>query len=295
MMECWRAGVLDRKSEKRILSYSIKTITPVLQDSDILMGVKILITLLSPQIGFDDLGIALDLIRRTFRNFNPEIQDTDMIRKVHDRGQVMLDPHNGYPHIPVNIQDVACDVFFLLNGHSRHDLVQQKQLGTHGEGPGHIDPFADSERQDSDRGVAKAGKAHKIDDLLFDLPAMSHFIANDIGQSQKASQKRELHETVAAEFDVVQDGHALKEFYLLKGPGDSQGGNGVRLNTVYFFAIEYDAAVPGPVVHIDAVEQAGLPGTVGPDNGEDIALLHGQTNSIEHVNTPERKVQIFYF
>jgi hypothetical protein len=47
-------------------------------------------------------------------------------------------------------------------------------------------------------------------------------------------------------------------------------------------------------MHIDAIDEAGLAGTIRAYNREDNASLYGQTNVIEHLDASEREVQLIY-
>ena len=64
---------MESKSEKTILQYSKRTITPSLHFSNTTIGAKPLILLLPPQIGLDDLRIFLDFLGSTLRNLRPKI------------------------------------------------------------------------------------------------------------------------------------------------------------------------------------------------------------------------------
>ena len=69
----------------------------------------------------------------------------------------------------------------------------------------------------------------------------------------------------------------------------------MRFQTVQFPAIKGNSPALRPVMQVDAVEQAGLAGTVGADNGVDIPFFHRQIYFIEDLYAAERKVQVFYF
>ena len=50
---------------------------------------------------------------------------------------------------------------------------------------------------------------------------MPHLVPDDVGETEKTPHEGGLHQEMPAQLDVVQDGHAVEELHLLKGPGDS--------------------------------------------------------------------------
>jgi len=65
----------------------------------------------------------------------------------------------------------------------------------------------------------------------------------------------------------------MKVVDVLKGAGNAGFGNLVRLLAAHIFVLEHDFTGAGLVDAVDAVEQGGLAGAVGPDNGIDLALV----------------------
>ena len=84
---------------------------------------------------------------------------------------------------------------------------------------------------------------------------------------ENTSQEGSLNQKVAAELDVVQDRHPVEEFHFLKGAGDSLGSDHVRFQRQDVLPLEKDLSLLGAVMGVDAVEQAGLAGAIGPDDG----------------------------
>ena len=98
-----------------------------------------------------------------------------------------------------------------------------------------------------------------------------------------------------AQFDVIQDGHSAEEFDLLEGPGDSQGCDAVGFQGENAFPLKKDLSLLGPVVSVDAVEQAGLPRSIRADDGQDLPGLHAEAYLVQNLDSAERKIQTLNF
>jgi hypothetical protein len=85
---------------------------------------------------------------------------------------------------------------------------------------------------------------------------------------------------MAAESDVIKDCRTFKEFDLLKCPGDPHFCSLIRSQVGDPFFFEIDFASLGMVKTINAIKENRFPGSVGANDGKDLALfnLEGYTH-----------------
>ena len=103
-----------------------------------------------------------------------------------------------------------------------------------------------------------------------------------------------LQVDVPAQADVVQDGHALEEFDLLEGAGDSQLGPLVGFQGGNIFSFERDLSILGMIEAVDAVQADGLPRPVGADEGEDLSFPHLEAHFPEGLDSAERDMDVLH-
>jgi hypothetical protein len=77
---------------------------------------------------------------------------------------------------------------------------------------------------------------------------------------------------VVADQQVLQHRRVLEQLDVLEGPGDAHLGHAVGRHVRQVVALERDGPGGGHVDPADQVEHRGLAGTVGADQGEDLAL-----------------------
>ena len=91
---------------------------------------------------------------------------------------------------------------------------------------------------------------------------------------EHAREHARAHAHVAAEHQVVEHGQAAEQGDVLEGARDAERGDVARLLLGDVAAFEHDAAGVGLVEAGDHVQQRGLAGAVGADDGEDAAAWH---------------------
>jgi hypothetical protein len=79
---------------------------------------------------------------------------------------------------------------------------------------------------------------------------------------------------VPPQHDVFHGGHAGEQLNILKGAGDAEARDEMGFQAVDSPAAKEDFSGTGSVNAADTVEDGGLPGPVGPDNGVDHPLFH---------------------
>ena len=87
--------------------------------------------------------------------------------------------------------------------------------------------------------------------------------------------------------DVVQDRQARKDAEVLKGPGDSQAGHPVGRLPGNIGALEADGPGVGPDDPGETVDEGGLAGAVGADEGSDLAPAGDEADVVQGRQTAE--------
>ena len=87
-----------------------------------------------------------------------------------------------------DLEDVAGHVLGLLEVHAGHRLVEQQQLGLHGQRPAQLDALLDAVGQQPDRRVAVGLELEQLDDLL-DRRAVLDLLAPGPAPPQRAGDE----------------------------------------------------------------------------------------------------------
>ena len=98
-----------------------------------------------------------------------------------------------------------------------------------------------------------------------------------------------------SQFDIVQNCHALEQFNVLKCSRDSQFSHVMGGHTRDVAALEQDPAFLGGIKSADAVQQAGLAGSVRADHGEDLTALEFGAHAVERLDSSESQGETFNF
>jgi hypothetical protein len=86
-----------------------------------------------------------------------------------------------------------------------------------------------------------------------------------------------------------------EELDVLKGAGNAQSGNVIRLQAVDGLVLESNCALIGLVNAVDAVEQGGLAGPVRADDGIYFSALDRKRDIFQGCKAPERYRYVFNF
>ena len=99
---------------------------------------------------------------------------------------------------------------------------------------------------------------------------------------------------MTSEFDVVQDIHVAEKLHVLEGAGDSQFGDFMGLDPGDLLAFKEDPALFRVIKAVDAIQQTGFSGPVGPDNGEDLSLFYPGADPGKGIDAPEGQGNIVH-
>ena len=125
------------------------------------------LTLLA-EVGADDVGVPLHLVGRAGGDRGAEVDDHHPVGEVHHQAHVVLDHDDRDVQLVADVEDVAGGVLGLLEVHAGHRLVEQQQLGLHGEGPAQLDALLHAVGQQADGQRAPLLELEEVDDLLDD-------------------------------------------------------------------------------------------------------------------------------
>jgi hypothetical protein len=96
-----------------------------------------------------------------------------------------------------------------------------------------------------------------------------------------------------AQEEIIHDSGIGKQLDVLKGAGHAFAGNPIGGKAHNVFTITDDPAMVWLIDAVDKIENGGLSGTIGPDDGKDRILLHAETDVAHCLQAAEADAQIF--
>ena len=111
------------------------------------------------EVGADDVGVALHLVGHAGGDRYAEVDDHHPVGEVHDQAHVVLDHDDRDVELVADVEDVAGGVLGLLEVHAGHRLVEQQQLGLHGQRATELDALLHAVRQQPDRAATATARA----------------------------------------------------------------------------------------------------------------------------------------
>src|SRR5260370_14435067 len=227
---------------------------------------------LGTQVGLDHERVRLHLGGRSLRNLLPEIEHDDPAGDVHHDAHVVLDEDHRRPPLVVDVEDEARHVLLLLVIAPAHRLVEKEHLGVEREGPPQLHTLLEAVRQRADRPLPDGLDLQEVDDVLDHL-AVGDLLPPSGAPVEHGSEHAVRHVEVAAEHQVVDDGHAPEQRDVLERARDPARGDLRRTQARDVLALQVDVPALRMEHAADAVEQGRLAGAVGADDREDLALL----------------------
>src|SRR6267378_1655305 len=241
-----------------------------------------------PEVGVEDGRILAHQRRRPVGDLAPVVQHRHAVGDVHDHAHVVLDEHDGRAELAVDVENEARHVFLLLDVHAGHRLVEQQQLGLGGERPPELHALLQAVRQLAGRRLADRLDLEEVDHAL-DECAVGQLLALGRSPPDRVQQEVAAHLEQPPRHEVVEHAHALEERDVLKGARHAELGHVGRRQPRAVAALEEDAALVGMVEATDDVEQRGLAGAVGPDDGQDLAALNAQAHAAQRQQRARRR------
>jgi hypothetical protein len=130
----------------------------------------------------------------------------------------------------------------------------------------------------------------EVDELLDDRP-VGHLgglgpSAEDEGRRDRVGQV-----VVPAEREVVGDAEVVEQLDVLEHPGDAEPGDLVRRQAHELASVQLDRPLLWAVYPGDAVEDGGLAGSVGPDDGEELVHVDVERDVAQRLRATEAQSQ----
>src|SRR5262249_6545478 len=140
------------------------------------------------QIGVDHSVITLDLLGRAVGDLAAVVENHHSIRQVHYHTHVVLDQRDGGAELIVHVKNETRHVLLLLEVHACHRLVEQQQIGLHGERAPKFDPLLQPIRQPPNLDLADVRDLQEINDFL-DAPPVSDLLLKPPPLTPQAATK----------------------------------------------------------------------------------------------------------
>src|SRR5262245_57847743 len=186
----------------------------------------------------------------------------------------------------IDVEDETTHVLLLLEIHPGHRLVEQQQVGLHGEGAAELDPLLQTVGELADLNLADMLNLQKIDDLL-DAAALLDLFRKRRSDPQELPEEAAAHLQRPARHDVVERRHSLEQRHVLKGAGDAAERRLIRPHRRSRPPLEGDAALLRVIEAVDDVEQRSLAGPVRTDNGADLAFANVERDIADGLDAAE--------
>ena len=157
-------------------------------------------------------------------------------------------------------------------------LVQEQESRLDHQGPAELDEPGPAEAQGLHGSIGQGGQPEQLEDLADPRPLVGGgaALAPQVPPESAGAVPGPLGHQ-----EVVPDGRAGEQLDALEGAADPQTGPRVDPAADQVLAAERDPAGVGAQIAVDAVEQGGLAGAVGPDEADDLPLVHPQGRPVE--------------
>ena len=225
--------------------------------------------------------------------FLPKSSTATPIGDVHHDAHVVLDHHHGQPLDPRHVEDEAHHVLGLLGVHARSRLVEEERRRDRAPGPGPAPRASAGRRAACPRPCAgcpaaggdrrsrappwRGGPAPRAPPARSRGRTPAHRSAGERGDRSSRCRARSCRGTGAMFWKV----RAIPS--LARWCGFSQGD---------VPPVERDPAPRGRVDPADAVEDAGLAGAVGTDDGEELAARQRKAHPGQGGHAAKAQVQV---
>src|SRR5579883_3453962 len=239
-----------------------------------------------PQIRVDHRPVRTYRVGRSIGDLAAVIEDDDAVGDIHDDAHIVLDERHGRAELVIDVEDEARHVLLLLDIHAGHRLVEEEEIGLHGERAPELDPLLQAVRELAHRRLADRLDLEEVDDPLGEF-AMFKLLLERRSPMQRLPEEIALHAQEPSRHDVVERRHATEQRHILKGAGDALRGRLIGPHAPPRRALEGDGALLRMIESVDDVEHRGLAGAVRADDGEDLVLADLDADIGERLDTTE--------
>ena len=154
-------------------------------------------------------------------------------------------------------------------------FVEQHQPGLQHQGPGELEQHALTAGEVRGLLVGEVGDVEEVEVLL--RPPNQG--APVVGARVAGGEARSKH--------VLERGHARKDARDLERARNAGPGDPVRRRLLDGFAFESDRAGIERIDTAGCVQQGGLPGTVGPDQADELPFRHPERHRVQRLVAAE--------
>src|SRR5258705_2761930 len=247
-----------------------------------------------PEIGVEHGLVLAHLLGRAVGDLAPVVEHDHAVGDVHHHAHVVLDERHGGPELAVDVEDEAAHVLLLLDVHAGHGLVQQQELRLGGQGPRQVHALLQAVGQRAGRRLADGLDLQEVDDAL-DGGAVGQLLRARRAPPERVGEDVAAHLEQPARHDVVEHAHALEEGDVLERARDAERGHVGRRQVRALLAGEPDAALERVIEAADDVEERGLAGAVGADDGQDLAALDLEAHLVQRHQRAEAHADGLHF
>src|SRR5215470_2995528 len=233
-------------------------------------------TVTAPDDHVDDLGVGLDLRRRGVGQHLALVERDDAVGITEHDVHVVLDLDDGtQPHALGRAHEDLHHRVLVPRAHAAGGLVEEDDLRLEREGRGHVEellvPLRELARQ-------RVGLVAKIEEGR-DLERLALDAAMARQRREKAGSESEpRHHGGLQRLEHRELGEDLDE---LKAPGHAEPGQGHGADAADVSALEAHAAGAGREHAREHVDEGRLAGSIGADDGDELALADRQAHAVE--------------
>ena len=125
------------------------------------------------------------------------------------------------------------------------------------------------------------------------MAAMGFFVGAHAGQEQQLLPELRGRMAVAADQEVREHGGIFEQLDILEGAGDAEPGNAVGRLLRDVLILKEDLSRGRAVNPRDQVEDRAFAGAIGPDDRQDLALLHREADGVDRLQAAKMQRQVF--
>jgi hypothetical protein len=210
----------------------------------------------------------------------------DPVGMIHYDFHVVLDEQEGHPEFAPQSLHVLEQPPPERRVDPRHRLVEQEQLGFRHQRARQLEQLALAPRERARVGVRELCEVEDPEQLL-GLPADLALTRFDGARSEEDVPEVLARLVGCREHHVVDHGHRRERLRDLEGAHHPSPGDLVGVLTENLLPVEAHRAAVSSVEARQHVEERGLAGTVGADQGRDPTRLDRQGRAIDRANPAE--------
>ncbi len=242
---------------------------------------------LLPEVGFLDLGIVADLVRRTRGDDGAVDEHRDAVGQPEDDAHVVLDDHQGAPL--AHLADEIDRPVGLVPAHASRRLVEEDHVGPAGDRDGDFERALLGIGEDAGQHVFAVDQVEVRQDALGARVGLRRAV--DVAPEPVALPDRPQH----AAAHVLPHRHAVEDVRHLEAARQTAPVDEMRRQRRDVLALQHDRAGGRLEQAAYETEQRRLAGAIGSDDRVPLALDHGKVDAADDLGRPEALLQALEF